>query len=194
LGEYHLGVLRDTQRQAVEQHLAQCPHCRREVTELEGYLVDLARTPEPSPWAQAADRVRVVVATLIGGAPSRALGAFPLAPALDGVRGGAPTEPLVYQADEIQIILEIEPDDDRPDHKTILGLVMGLDRSPGGAKSDFTVQLRQGPGQVASTVVDELGNFVFSDVIPGEYELVLTGPGLKIRISHIQAENSAGDS
>jgi hypothetical protein len=99
-------------------------------------------------------------------------------------------EPLVYQADEIQIILEIEPDDDRPDRKTIFGLVMGLDRSPGGKKPGFAVQLKRGLGQVASAVVDELGNFALSGVIPGEYELVLTGPGLEMHVPPIQVGDS----
>jgi len=52
----------------------------------------------------------------------------------------------------------------------------------------------KGLEQAASAAVDELGNFILPGVIPGEYDLILSGPGLKIQIPHTQAGESAKES
>ena len=42
LGEYHLRMLPASQMLVVAQHVRECPHCAREISELEGFLSDLA--------------------------------------------------------------------------------------------------------------------------------------------------------
>jgi hypothetical protein len=186
LGEYHLDVLPDAQMDAIRQHLDECPHCRREVAQLEGYLAELAPTREPGPLQQVVERVRVVVARLAGGGSG---GGWPGQLALAGVRGDESDVPLVYQAGETQVIVEIETDAERPDRKTVLGLVIGPE-----PESLLQAHLWHASQRVATAPVDELGNFVLPGLLPGAYELILAGPDLEIHIQHVQVGNmQAGD-
>jgi hypothetical protein len=170
-------MLRDTQRQAVEQHLAQCPHCRREIAQLEGYLVDLEPTPAPGPLQQVVGHVREVVARLVSGGPP---GHPTLSPAFASVRGGE-QEPLIYEAGEVRVVLEIQEDADRPDRRALLGLVIGVDIPQEQEAHLWMV------GQCLATVpLDELGNLFFPNVAPGSYELTISGPQVAIRIQDLE--------
>lgn len=192
LGEYHLQVLPAAQMEAIRHHLDQCLHCRREIAQLEGYLAKVAPIPQPGPLEQAVESVRVLVARLVSGGmpgpaamvPAYASSAL-ASPALAGTRGDESKMPFVYQADDAQVIIEIEADIERPDCKTVLGLVIGPDRVQG-----FAVHLWQAGQHVTTTSVDELGNFVIPGLLPGKYELILASPELEIHIQNVQVENS----
>jgi anti-sigma factor RsiW len=177
LGEYHLGILPAEQAEAVTRHLDECPHCRREVAQLAEYLAELEPSPSLDLVDQVRENVRVLVARLVSGGP---LGQPALAPAYAGLRGGGP-EPLIYQAQEIQVMLEIQEDADRPDHRTLLGLVVGLGTSQG-----FQAHLWASEQLLATAPVDELGNFVLSNLIRGRYELMLSGPKTGIHIQDLE--------
>jgi hypothetical protein len=190
--------------EAVGQHLNKCSHCRREIAQLEGYLAELAPTLEPGPLERVADRVRVLVARLVsggsgGGLPGQ-LAAAPAyaAPAHAGLRGDESGAPLVYQTDGVQVIVEIETDSERPDLITVLGLVLGLDETSRaeGPRSEgvgFEAHLWQGGQRVATTPVDELGNFILPALLPGTYELILAGFNLEIVIQDIPVSNVKTD-
>jgi len=139
---------------------------------LEGYLVDLAPDLEAGPLAQFKEQVRVLVASLVGGA----WGAGP-DPAFAGMRGEQ-AGPLVYQADDVQVVLEIQDDAEPPDHKTMLGLLSGKDTQ------GMQVSLWQDDQLLTQVPVDDLGNFVIPQLRPGCYELILAGLDVEI---HIQA-------
>jgi hypothetical protein len=178
LGEYHLGVLPLAQRDAIRRHLEECPLCRSEVAQLEGYLDHLASDLEPGPLQQVVQRIQVLVARLVGGGSG---GSRPGQLALAGVRGDDSGAPLVYHADEVQVIVEVETDAERPDHRTLLGLVVGLE--PGSLRQAHLWKAEQ---RVTATPVDELGSFFLSALSPGTYELILAGPELEIHVQHIQ--------
>jgi hypothetical protein len=183
LGEYYLRVVPDERAGFIAQHLAECPHCAREVAQLKGYLDELAATLEPGPLAQFKARVRVLVAHLAGDG----LGSG-LSPAYSGLRGEQ-EEPYVYQADEVQIVVQVSEDADHPGRKTILGLVTGLD-----APSRLQVHLWQAERQLSTTPVDELGNFVIPALGPDSYELILSGPQVEIHIQDLQVGMNRGAS
>lgn len=178
LGEYDLGVLPRDQAAAVAHHLAECPHCTREVAQLKDYLTEMAPTLELGPLERVREQVKVLVARLVSGGPGNSLLKQPaLAPAYLGVRGeeeGA----LVYQADDIQVVIEIHEDVDQPDRQALLGLVTEIE------PRELKVHLWQASQCVATVSVDELGNFVIPGLAPGSYELILSGPEVEI---HIQA-------
>jgi anti-sigma factor RsiW len=176
LGEYHLGVLPVDQIEAVSAHLAECPHCRREIAQLKDYLAELELAPGPDLVEQVVEHVRVLVARLVSGGP---LGRPALAPAYAGLRGGE-QEPLVYQAEEIQVMLDIQEDADRPDRRSLLGLVVGL-----GAPQGFQAHLWASEQLLATAPVDELGSFVLSNLMRGRYELMLSGPKTGIHIQDL---------
>jgi hypothetical protein len=179
LGEYHLGVLPPEQAEAVAQHVAECPHCSRELAQLEGYLAELAPALEPGPLERAGEQIRVLIARLLDRNSGRGpFGQPAVAPAYAGLRGDE-EEPLIYQAEDVQVVIQIQQDVERPERKTILGLVVGL-----GENQELEAHLWQAGQRITVAAVDELGNFVMSDVVSGSYELILSGPEVEI---HVQA-------
>jgi hypothetical protein len=185
LGEYQLGTLPVEQMAAVTQHLAECPRCAQEVDQLGDYLADLAQDLELSPLERTKERVRVLVARLVSGGLGDDLMRQPaMTPAYASVRGEE-GEPLFYEADEIQVVLDVQGDPDQPDHKTILGLVIGLD-DPASAE----VHLWGADQHLATVPVDETGNFVFPNLAPGRYELILGGTEMEIHIQDLEIGTS----
>lgn len=172
LGEYHLGLLPGDRSAAVSRHLMECPHCSGEVAQLTGYLGELAPELELSP----VERVKVLVAQLVGGRKGSARPRAPtLAPAYAGVRGGE-EGPRLYQAGDAQIVIEVQDDAMQPGRKALLGLIMGIE------PRDLVGHLWLGDQAVAQAPVDELGNLTITNLAPDSYELILKGPGLEIRI------------
>lgn len=166
LGEYHLNMLPNEKTEAIRQHLTTCPHCTRELTQLEAYLSELA--PELDFTVQ--ERVKIWIARLLP-APGPALKpAF----ALRGETKG----PLMFEAGNYQLTLEIQDDPANPGLRTILGLVLG------GAERLERVALWQDGRSIQETTIDDLGNFVFSGVEPGSYDLILSQRAAEI---HVQA-------
>ncbi|MEJ2210877.1 MAG: zf-HC2 domain-containing protein [Anaerolineae bacterium] len=172
LGEYHLGLLARDEAAAVGTHLEACPHCRREVAGLDAYLHDLQPSLASRLLGGAQERMRVVIARL-----SNAGGAA-LAPAYAGLRGEEQA-PIVYEAQEIQITVEIQDDAGAPGRKALLGLVIGLE------PPDGQVSLWQAGQQIALAPVDELGNFVIPDLAAGSYDLIVSGSEVEVHIQEL---------
>jgi hypothetical protein len=157
LGEYHLRLLPGEQIQVISHHLRLCPHCAQELAYLQTYLAELA----PDLEFTFRERLQVWIARLIPAGTDT----FSPVPAL-ALRGDA-TEPLIYEAGDVQINLEIQDDPARAGHKTLLGLVMGSE------EITYEAHLWQAGEQVQSCRVDELGNFILPGVAPGVYDLIL---------------------
>jgi hypothetical protein len=169
LGEYHLGYLADSQELVIARHLRECLLCRREVASLEEYLKESVR---PSGLLMS---VKVLVARLLSEGPEQESSSTP---ALSGLRG-AGDEPFIYQADNIRIMIEVQEDVEQMGRKTLLGLITGLE------SNEFSIQVRQGEQAVATTSVDEIGNFIISHLSPGHYKLILSGPNIEIHVQSL---------
>lgn len=159
LGEWQMGLLDPDQAAAITLHLAFCPWCQHDVDTIAEVLAQPLAADE-APFAD----LRRLVARLV---PGGAIGSTPhLAPAL---RGHAATS-RAYLADDVQVTVASEP---------VAGgrqLLVGLLTRPGAALGSFsgtTVQLYQHEQLVAETTVDELDNFAFDDLTPGQYDLAL---------------------
>ncbi len=177
LGEYHLGLLGQEQAGAVALHLAECPHCSREVAQLQTYLAELA----PDVALGALEQVKIVIAELVRRVPGPGqLPTLAPAPAFAGLRGDEEGGPLVYQAEEYQLVVEIEHDDERQEFLGLLGLVAG------GEPSGLEARLWQDDRLVAEVAVDELGNFTISNLAPGDYQLMLSGREVEIQIPELK--------
>jgi hypothetical protein len=177
LGEYLLGLQGRKQAAGISQHLRECKHCAHELAQLQLFLGDLAPSPEPSPLEEAIEQVRVVVARLISGASGQFLALQP-APAMAGLRGEEPAA-RVFAAEDAQIIVGVQPAAEAPDRLVLLGLITGVD--PAG----YSVHVWQGGRLIASVPVDEVGNFIVSDLAPGGHELVLSGAVQEIYIEEL---------
>lgn len=163
LGEYQLGLLGREQARAIAAHLLECPHCAGELSGLRAFLREEPIEEEPG----LAEQVRRLVARLVSG-PGMVQPAF-------GLRGDQ-EETFVYEAEGVQVALEVQPEQDDPERKTLVGLVTGLPRE------GLQVQVLKNGEEIARVSVDELHNFVLSGLPPGEYEIVLTIPELEVRI------------
>lgn len=172
LGEYHLGLLPSDQAADVASHLAECPHCTREIAQLKDYLSEL----KPDLEFSLLERIRVLVARLLR---ARRENGSSKEPAYAGLRGKA-EGPYLYQADDIQIAVEIQDDIERPGRKVLLGLVTDTDLQ------ELEAHLWQADRWVETAPVDELGTFVIPNIAPGNYELTLSGPEVEIHIQGLE--------
>jgi hypothetical protein len=176
LGEYHLGVLLRDQMTSVAQHLVECPHCSREIAQLRDYMAQPIPTPELNPL----ESIKVRVARLVSGGQRIGLeGASDLAPGFAGLRGEEQGLYL-YQANDVQIAVEIQDDARQRGHKALLGLVTGMDTH------ELSAHLWQIKRRVATTLVDDLGNFVIPNLAPGNYMLILRGPEEEVHVREME--------
>lgn len=171
LGDYHLGIVSGNRAYEIKQHLSHCPHCRHEQAQLQSYLTELAPELEVS----LAERIRIWIARLVPegswGNGSTGMPAF-------AVRGGE-NGPLIYQAGDAQLTIEIQDDPEKPGHRLILGLVFGVELA------GMQAHLWQAGERVTTVDVDELGNFIIPALIPGTYELILSGPAVEIHVQDL---------
>lgn len=177
LGQFEMKLL-DAERAAlVAQHVDTCPRCAIELEELGSFLEDVASDLEYS----FVERVRVLVARLAPDLGDLGIGRQP-APALAGLRGGG-DRPLTYEADGVEVSLEVQDDARGVGRKSVLGLVTGT------AATGWQATLWQDDGPLAELVqteeIDDLGNFVFEGLRPGSYSLTLRGEEVEIVIQEL---------
>lgn len=170
LGNLHLGLLPEAAATAILAHLAICPHCTREVELLTAFLAETAVSPQPS----TVERIKIWIARQLpaGGQKGNMLGTPAFA-----LRGDEPG-PYMYEAGDAQLSLEVQDDPEHPGRKVILGLVLGIDAQAVEAK------LIEGDEVVTAVSLDPIGNFIFTSLEPGIYELILSGAAVEI---HVQA-------
>ena len=170
LGEYHLQMVTGSRAAAIKQHLNDCPHCRAELAQLQTYLAGLTPDIEHS----LGERLQIWMARLI---PSGMMGGGTMQPAL-AVRG-QDDGPLMYEAGDAQLSLEVQDDPARPGKRTILGLLIGVDLE------ETAAHLWQDSEKAAQAAIDEFGNFVFAGLAPGAYELIIGGPDFEIHLQDL---------
>jgi hypothetical protein len=169
LGDYQLGMLPEGRMAFIRKHLAECPHCTREVEMLQSFLRDL----QPDLEYSLEERIKVLIAERLSGLSTggQAMPAF-------GLRGEA-EDVHIYQVENVQISVHLERDPKREGHYSLFGLVTGIE--PEGVAA----HLWRGGEEVGVAGLDELGNFIFSSVETGLYELMLSGPELEILIQNL---------
>lgn len=179
LGEYRLGLLRSAQAAEIARHLNDCPHCAAELAQWDQFA---AQEPQVDRLAPIKQQVQVLVARLVSG--GRSMGALfapqpVLAPAFAGLRGGN-EEPLVYEAGDVQLTIEVETNAAQPGQFSLVGLVLGL-AEPGLAR----INLWRDDRPLAEIAVDDLGNFTIPGLTAARYELILTAPDSEIHVQDL---------
>lgn len=194
LGEYQLGLLSNEQAAKVREHLSRCVLCATEVATLNEFLANdpvLVERPVAPPLGvpalasarnnhrpvQEAKRVletlrdqsrvgvRRIIATLLPPPPTVAL----------GVRGTQEVWPRRYLADDVSIDVQLER---IPNHRDVLQLNGFVARRGMTLKAlqGTAVQLSSQAQTVYMQTIDELGNFVFSSIVPATYTLEVQFP------------------
>lgn len=178
LGEYHLRTLPAPQMLVVGQHLRECPHCAREVSQLEDFLSDL----EPMPRDSVRGKAQFLIARLVGGPAERRQkeesGFAPVVPALRGEAKG----PITFEADGIVIVLDLQPADGGK--VNILGQVAADDQEQWAGA---VVKMLQVDMPELIGYLDDLGAFAFEELRPGSIQLQITSPsGIEVRIPNVK--------
>ena len=172
LGEYHLRMLPASQMLVIAQHVRECPHCQREVAELENFLAD------PVAENQLLGAAKVLIARLMGGqiAPGkqRENGFTSAIPTLRGeIRG-----PLTFEADGMVITLDIQQTNEGTIN--ILGQVAADDQDQWTASK---VELQQADSPPLTAALDDLGAFRFEELRLGSTQITITSPsGIIVQI------------
>ena len=160
LGEYHLHMLTPAQMLVISQHVRDCPHCTREIEQLEEFLSDLTPDAEINPL----QKVKVLIARMVGERDGSSATSEPSF-ALRGESEG----PITFVVEDIVIVLDIQPVNN--EKVNILGQVAADDQD---LWTEAIVELHQNNELQLSTIVDDLGAFQLEGVMPGLKELQVT--------------------
>ncbi|MBV7335313.1 hypothetical protein KFU94_45150 [Chloroflexi bacterium TSY] len=181
LSEYHLGLTPNDQSKTIKQHLQECVHCASELETLQEYLDDLQAEffPKPKPLGkQILNNGRVIVAELMDRLSSpEPLPAFALL-GDDDEDGG----PLIYQAGDIQVSIQVEEDEELPNHFALIGSIIGIE--PDGLV--VRIWSNEEPEEVTRVDVDVVDTFEIPRLKAAVYELVLEKTETKIHISDLR--------
>lgn len=164
LSECGQGLQLSDEHSTVERHVRDCPLCTQEIADLRRFLLE---APVTHPLAPARGQLKRLVARLT---PPLSPGPSAQGPAL-AFRGAA-TPADIYQAEDIKVVVGLEADGLRAGRKMLLGFTT-REGQPLNSLTGAQVELTRQGETIATEWVDELGNFVFSDLISGEYELIL---------------------
>jgi anti-sigma factor RsiW len=180
---FQQGRLEGDQFESIEAHIADCPHCARELQLLTRLAGDpqLGRSP-PDPWnilnatarETAAGKLRRVFAELL---PPAA----PLAGAYGALRGQSHMAQYAYHAENLQITIGVRQLAQRADRRVVVGL-LELDDDPAAIIGQATASLLHQDRPISVTELDDLGNFVLDDLDPGIYRLSLRLPDREVII------------
>jgi len=152
LGDYYLGLLPESRKPVIAQHVRTCPLCKHDLAELEEFLA------EPDVVPNLLDTAKVLFAQLVGA------GATP-AGALRGESKG----PLTFEADGVVITLDVNQG--RSGQVSILGQVAADDQD---SWTGANVELQQVNTLSLTTSLDDLGAFRFEAVRPGATKFMIT--------------------
>ena len=165
LGEYHLHMLPASEMHMIRHHLGECPHCTRELAQLEAFFSTDLAPMETSLFGQA----RVLIARLVNSLaePGQTVAAL---------RGEA-KGPITLEAEGLVIVLDVQSG--KEGKVNILGQLAAEDQDQW---TDALVELHHGGELEFSSTVDDLGAFYSEDIIPGSKELRITSKDNSIRV------------
>ncbi len=161
LGDYHLGLVSQSDERGIIRHLEHCTRCTAELEELRVFLsAEAVSQPQPGPVPihTARPRLRELVARVLPRTPGLAL------------RGAGPG-PLIADADGTTLVLEGQPA--AQGLVNVLGQVVADDQD---SWIDALVELRAQGVLQATTVVDDLGAFRCNAVPADLSEVRITAP------------------
>ena len=178
LGEYHLKLLSEQPASEVTLHLAHCPACRGEIEDLAAFMARV-RQPVVEVTQDLFGAMRTIQAQLSAGPLGGSYGAP--APALRGPADDARHGPLVYNAEDILVTVDSWVERLGQPGRAVAGLVIGPEDF---AQAEATMGAKELP---ITSPIDDLGNFLFSDVSPGVHHLMIRLPatGLQIEIDEL---------
>ncbi len=172
LGEYHLGVASAPQASELAEHLAVCPACRAELADLAAFMKRL-RQPVVEGAEDLFGSLRTVVARLSISPLAGPSGVF--VPALRGPDSDSERAPVVYEAEDVLVTVDSWTERPGQSDRVVGGLVAG--------PVDFTnAEASMDDEGFTPSPIDDLGNFLLSNVSPGVHTLLIRLPATGIQI------------
>jgi hypothetical protein len=192
---FHHGMPPGEQHTSIAAHVADCPHCYRELSVLKQIAADAlaGRAPpmlgfehahshdgarELSVEEALAGPRQVIAAPPHGRSPSRQQNGSSVA------HGSHEVAQYAYQAENLQITIDVQPAFDRTDRRTLTGvLFVDNDLPPGGCQA--SAHSARDNQLIQTAELDKLGYFVFPNMLPGVYRLFLRLPDREVVIEAI---------
>jgi hypothetical protein len=176
LGEYQLALLSRKRSKAIEAHLNDCPHCRRELEQLRAFLHAEAQQEKP----HSLEGVKILVARLLG-VPGES-GGLVLSPAYAALRGLS-RGPVTLEAQGALILLDLQPGE--AGHMTLLGQVAADEQEQW---TGAAVELRREGRLLLRTSLDDLGAFQAANLEPGSIELTIESNAGPIILANFEVQ------
>lgn len=176
LGEYHLRMLPASQMLVIAQHVRECPHCRREMAELETFFLD-----DMAPEMGFLGTAKVLIARLTGlQTESGKQAKNDLAQVVPMLRGET-KGPLTFEAEGMVISLDVQQ---APNGQvSLLGQVAADDQDRWTAAE---VDLQQDDSSQRSAALDDLGGFRFENIGPGVIQITIKSlHGIHVQVPNI---------
>lgn len=172
LGQYQLGYGSEAERARIAAYLDQHPHAKKSLDMLDQFIDALDPGPIVTERTGLFKQARILLGKLVGSDTPQ--GALAL-----GLRGA---QEGVYAAGEFQVVVESDTDFDDASKLALSGLLTGIDDASG-----LTAYLWHSGHvtRVAAVELDEFGNFGFSRLDTGRYELIISSDNADFEI-HIQ--------
>ena len=192
---FYNGIPAGEQHDTIAAHILDCPHCHRELHLLKQITSERITGPSPPffwmpPSAAmpqvstpahkpaATQRRRVVAKALRFEHPTA------LADVYGAPRGPARTDQYAYQAENLQITIDVYRLVNRADRRVLTGTLFLDDDLPQGA-CQASAYLAHNNELIGTAELDELGNFILDDLSPGHYRLSLRLPDREVVIETI---------
>lgn len=180
LSEYQQGLLSPAELTHITGHVQGCLYCQDELAQLQLFLQQPDPYLQPNPLATLRQHGAALMGRLVNAA--QRLGQSGLTPAPVGLRGDA-VGPLVYEAGDMQISIEIQNDAEHAGYLALFGLLINLNNG-----HNTLAELWNESGLVVDTPVDAIGNFAFHQLAPGLYELFIANEQLDIHIPDLKVQ------
>jgi hypothetical protein len=153
----------------ISQHLRECPHCTREIDQLNVFLSDLT----PDSESNLLQKTKVLIARLVGeqdGPSAKGEPSFMLRGESEG--------PITFVVEGIVIVLDIQQADGGK--VSIFGQVAADNQDDW---TGATIVLKQTDGLQTTDSLDDLGAFNFEQVSSGSIQITISSPhGVELRI------------
>ena len=190
---FHEESLSLSQSEQIRSHLATCPHCKREISFLRQLAADaLAGPAPPEQWYSiSADTLRPTAVhrpAPPGGSVRQVFAhctqSHSASPHFDFYgtsRSQGHMSQYAFQAENLQITIGVRSVVNRADRRVLTGSLR-LHNEPPASLSSTIAYLCDAQQQAASARLDELGNFVLDNLLPGTYRLSFHLPDREVII------------
>jgi len=102
-------------------------------------------------------------------------------PALSGLRGGGANESVTYTAEGLHLTLSVQ----RAGSGNRNGIIVGLLQDLQETATESRAELFSADTLIQTEPVDDLGNFLFSDIPTGSYRVEVTVPSAVVVIEPV---------